>query len=179
MDRSCPDCPNNRDDAAPQYQYRVNRSLFTGVDSRSPFAATPHSRQAPSEPAMSAYRQTASDPPLTPDVRWGGAWTANFDPFQTSNRRSNRANRACGYFGEVAKLKTATVIREPNKNHVNSRFYTSITAGSCWNRFCVRRQNLTSASISGTSISTPTTVASAAPEDNPKSIVAVAMATSK
>jgi hypothetical protein len=34
-------------------------------------------------------------------------------------------------------------------------------------------------SMTGTSISTPTTVASAAPEDKPKSIVAVAIATSK
>jgi hypothetical protein len=38
---------------------------------------------------------------------------------------------------------------------------------------------LTSISITGTSISTPTTVARAAPDDNPKSMVAVAMATSK
>jgi len=37
----------------------------------------------------------------------------------------------------------------------------------------------TSISITGTSIKTPTTVARAAPEDNPKSIVAVAIATSK
>ena len=34
-------------------------------------------------------------------------------------------------------------------------------------------------SITGTSMRTPTTVASAAPEERPKSIVAVAMATSK
>jgi hypothetical protein len=47
------------------------------------------------------------------------------------------------------------------------------------NQFCVRTQNLTNNNISGTSIKTPTTVASAAPEDNPKSIVAVAIATSK
>ena len=47
------------------------------------------------------------------------------------------------------------------------------------NQCGVRRQILTSISITGTSISTPTTVASAAPEDSPKSIVAVAMATSK
>ncbi len=33
--------------------------------------------------------------------------------------------------------------------------------------------------MTGTSISTPTTVASAAPEERPKSIVAVAIATSK
>ena len=43
----------------------------------------------------------------------------------------------------------------------------------------VRRHNLTSMSITGTSIRTPTTVASAAPEEMPKSIVAVAIATSK
>ncbi len=37
----------------------------------------------------------------------------------------------------------------------------------------------TSISMTGTSMSTPTTVASAAPEERPKSMVAVAMATSK
>jgi len=37
----------------------------------------------------------------------------------------------------------------------------------------------TSISIAGTSIKTPTTVANAAPEESPKSIVAVAIATSK
>ena len=48
MDRPLPDCPNNRDDAAPQYQYRVNRTLFTGVDWRSPLVDPPQSSQAPS-----------------------------------------------------------------------------------------------------------------------------------
>jgi hypothetical protein len=43
----------------------------------------------------------------------------------------------------------------------------------------VRRHILTSINITGTSISTPTTVANAAPEDKPNNIVAVAMATSK
>ena len=37
----------------------------------------------------------------------------------------------------------------------------------------------TSISITGTSIKTPTTAANAAPEDKPKSMVAVAIATSK
>ena len=35
------------------------------------------------------------------------------------------------------------------------------------NQFCVRTQNLTNNNINGTSIKTPTTVASAAPDDNP------------
>lgn len=43
----------------------------------------------------------------------------------------------------------------------------------------VRRQILTSMSITGTSMRTPTTVASEAPLDSPNSIVEVAMATSK
>ena len=43
----------------------------------------------------------------------------------------------------------------------------------------VLRHILTSRSIVGTSISTPTTVARAAPEESPKRMVAVAMATSK
>ena len=43
----------------------------------------------------------------------------------------------------------------------------------------VFRQMRTSISMTGTSMSTPTTVASAAPEDKPKSMTAVAMATSK
>jgi hypothetical protein len=47
------------------------------------------------------------------------------------------------------------------------------------NHFWVRRQIFTSISITGTSISTPTTVARAAPEDKPNNIVAVAIATSK
>ncbi len=38
---------------------------------------------------------------------------------------------------------------------------------SCGNQLWVLKQNLTNINISGTSISTPTTVASAAPEDNP------------
>ena len=42
-----------------------------------------------------------------------------------------------------------------------------------------RRHIFTSISISGTSISTPTTVARAAPLPRPYSMVAVAMATSK
>ena len=48
MDRSFPDCPNNRVAAASQYQYRVNRTLFTGVDWRNPLVAPPHSSQTPS-----------------------------------------------------------------------------------------------------------------------------------
>ena len=47
------------------------------------------------------------------------------------------------------------------------------------NQFCVRVQMRTSQSMTGTSMRTPTTVASAAPEERPKSMVAVAMATSK
>ncbi len=43
----------------------------------------------------------------------------------------------------------------------------------------VLRQNFTSINITGTSMSTPTTVAKAAPDERPKSIVAVAIATSK
>jgi len=43
----------------------------------------------------------------------------------------------------------------------------------------VRRQILTSISMTGTSIRTPTTVAKAAPEESPNNIVAVAIATSK
>jgi hypothetical protein len=40
-------------------------------------------------------------------------------------------------------------------------------------------QTETSINITGTSIKTPTTVAKAAPEDIPKTIIAVAIATSK
>ena len=47
------------------------------------------------------------------------------------------------------------------------------------NHCFVERQILTRPSIKGTSMSTPTTVASAAPELRPKSIVATAIATSK
>jgi hypothetical protein len=43
----------------------------------------------------------------------------------------------------------------------------------------VRKHIRTSISITGTSIRTPTTVAKAAPEDSPKSMTDVAMATSK
>ena len=47
------------------------------------------------------------------------------------------------------------------------------------NQPCVLKQNLTSINMSGTSINTPTTVASAAPDDNPYNMVDVAIATSK
>lgn len=47
------------------------------------------------------------------------------------------------------------------------------------NQFCVLRHILTNMSITGTSINTPTTVARDAPDDRPKSIVEVAIATSK
>ena len=55
-------------------------------------------------------------------------------------------------------------------------FFITILPG---NHFFVLLQNPTSTNIRGTSISTPTTVANAAPEDSPNSITAVAMATSK
>ncbi len=55
----------------------------------------------------------------------------------------------------------------------------SVFICSARNHFWVLRHIRTSISITGTSISTPTTVARAAPEDKPKSIVEVAMATSK
>ncbi len=47
------------------------------------------------------------------------------------------------------------------------------------NQWVVFRQIFTNMSITGTSISTPTTVARAAPDERPKSMMAVAMATSK
>jgi len=47
------------------------------------------------------------------------------------------------------------------------------------NQWVFLRHILTSINITGTSINTPTTVARAAPEDKPKSIVEVAMAPSK
>ena len=47
------------------------------------------------------------------------------------------------------------------------------------NQFVVRRQTRTSSNITGTSINTPTTVASAAPDANPNNMTDVAMATSK
>jgi len=47
------------------------------------------------------------------------------------------------------------------------------------NQDAVRLHNSTNINMTGTSIKTPTTVASAAPEFNPNSITAVAIATSK
>jgi hypothetical protein len=47
------------------------------------------------------------------------------------------------------------------------------------NHLCDFKHTLTSISITGTSIRTPTTVANAAPDDNPNSVTDVAMATSK
>ena len=52
-------------------------------------------------------------------------------------------------------------------------------SGARGNQSRVPRQIFTSMSITGTSISTPTTVARAAPLDKPNSIVDVAIATSK
>ena len=60
-----------------------------------------------------------------------------------------------------------------------SLFQISIQYYFILNQFFVLKQIFTSISIIGTSIKTPTTVAKEAPEDNPKSIVEVAMATSK
>ena len=51
--------------------------------------------------------------------------------------------------------------------------------GACQGRGALDKHIFTSISISGTSIRTPTTVASAAPEESPNSITAVAIATSK
>lgn len=47
-----------------------------------------------------------------------------------------------------------------------------LTTGDAPNQSSVRRQILTSISITGTSIKTPTTVARAAPEERPKSMAA-------
>gem|GEM_PF-1820444 len=53
--------------------------------------------------------------------------------------------------------------------------HTALRSNQC----VVRRQILTSISMTGTSMSTPTTVARAAPDERPNSMVEVAMATSK
>lgn len=59
-----------------------------------------------------------------------------------------------------------------------TRLTYSVVMG-CQNRCALRLQISTSMSITGTSMRTPTTVASAAPDDRPNSITEVAIATSK
>jgi len=53
------------------------------------------------------------------------------------------------------------------------------SSGALLNQFLVKRHILTSISIMGTSVKTPTTVAREEPEARPKSMVDVAIATSK
>jgi len=53
------------------------------------------------------------------------------------------------------------------------------SSGALLNQFLVARHILTSISIMGTSVKTPATVAKDEPEARPKSIVEVAIATSK
>ena len=65
------------------------------------------------------------------------------------------------------------------EDHVSQAYYSGLPVASAGNQPFVLRQNFTSPNISGTSINTPPTVASAAPDDNPYYIVAVAIATSK
>ena len=70
----------------------------------------------------------------------------------------------------------------PEARLIENNFEWTLESYECdslGNQLWVQRQIFTSMSITGTSMRTPTTVASAAPEDKPKSIVAVAMATSK
>ena len=68
---------------------------------------------------------------------------------------------------------------DSNRSELRIRTYASHAGGTDGNRCAVRLHTSTSISITGTSISTPTTVASAAPEESPNSITAVAIATSK
>gem|GEM_PF-4709068 len=81
----------------------------------------------------------------------------------------------CVSNGEAHDRATAGV---PNAGEQNA-FQT--TACMLWgrNQYFVLMLMRTSISITGTSMRTPTTVARAAPEERPKSIAAVAMATSK
>lgn len=62
---------------------------------------------------------------------------------------------------------------------MNKTLFYPWRAPSWINHSLVFKHILTKNSITGTSMSTPTTVANEAPEDNPKSIVGVAIATSK
>ena len=56
---------------------------------------------------------------------------------------------------------------------------SAATVSAALNQWVVFKQIFTSIGMAGPSINTPTTVAKAAPEDKPNSIVEVAMATSK
>jgi hypothetical protein len=62
---------------------------------------------------------------------------------------------------------------------VTSKVYFLYHSDFQENQWSVFKQIFTNISITGTSISTPTTVARAAPDERPKSKTAVAMATSK
>lgn len=61
----------------------------------------------------------------------------------------------------------------------NSKVYLLYQSAFQENQWSVFKQIFTNISITGTSISTPTTVARAAPEERPNSKTAVAIATSK
>jgi len=103
---------------------------------------------------------------------------------QNSNFRSIR-DTSGPFFSCARTEKVDAKIKNSNNKLDNDHFFIlpSSMIGppylSRGNQWVVFRQIFTSMSITGTSISTPTTVARAAPEESPKSMVDVAMATSK
>jgi hypothetical protein len=63
--------------------------------------------------------------------------------------------------------------------HLSERKPAWQASGALGNQPCVRLAKATSVSMTGTSMSTPTTVASAAPESSPNRLMATATASSK
>ncbi len=107
----------------------------------------------------------------------------NLGRMLTESENTNEAEtvfqRAIELLGPVVDEATSPSNPEQPKGLVASSLSSRSSEDSSGNQTFVFKQNLTKPSIKGTSISTPTTVASAAPDDNPYSIVAVAIATSK
>jgi hypothetical protein len=127
-----------------------------------------------------------ADPCEKQMLQWGRNFTDADDGFLKDKRVliHDRDPLFTKKFQEILRAGGVRCLKMPKWSpNLNQTIFVGSDAGTPvarWpNHPCVRRQTFTSISITGTSISTPTTVARAAPLDRPYSMVAVAMATSK
>jgi hypothetical protein len=121
------------------------------------------------------------DPWLTAELEGtGNVWTSNDGPSGcrriprpvASGSRTSRSARSGWWRTSTAPRSSGT---PRDRRDRQDRSPARRGPNQCW----VLRQMRTRSSITGTSIKTPTTVARDAPDDSPKSMVDVAMATSK
>lgn len=119
------------------------------------------------EPPVTAFSQSCI--PILPQkiFRHSGSTVRQWCPAQTSAiwmrpdlQRKGKGRWPVHCLVHIAVLRESGTVQSSNQEVVRLQYPTSI-------------------SMTGTSISTPTTVARAAPDDRPNNITAVAMATSK